>query len=107
MDLYYKIRLPTVSGVKDSVTVTLRLRSRKLERCCSRDVPGGPVVKTLCCHCRAHGFNPWSETKIPHAERHSRKVKNKREREKKIMLFSPVKQRKKSEPSVPHSKHYN
>ena len=22
--------------------------------------PGGPVVKTLCFHCRGHGFSPWS-----------------------------------------------
>ena len=26
----------------------------------SMDFPGGPVVKTLHVHCRAHGFNPWS-----------------------------------------------
>ena len=25
-----------------------------------RDFPGGPVVKTLCFHCRGCGFNPWS-----------------------------------------------
>ena len=24
------------------------------------DFPGGPVVKTLCFHCRGHGFDPWS-----------------------------------------------
>ena len=24
-----------------------------------RDFPGGPVVKTLCCQCRGHGFSPW------------------------------------------------
>ena len=23
------------------------------------DFPGGPVVKTLCFHCRGRGFNPW------------------------------------------------
>ena len=27
-----------------------------------RDFPGGPVVKTLCFHCRGHGFNFWSES---------------------------------------------
>ena len=25
-----------------------------------QDFPGGPVVKTLCFHCRGHGFDPWS-----------------------------------------------
>ena len=24
-----------------------------------QDSPGGPVVKTLHCQCRAPGFNPW------------------------------------------------
>ena len=23
-------------------------------------LPGGPVVRTLCFHCRGHGFSPWS-----------------------------------------------
>ena len=23
------------------------------------DFPGDPVVKTLCFHCRGHGFDPW------------------------------------------------
>ena len=26
----------------------------------SGDLPGGPVVKTPCFHCRGRGFNPWS-----------------------------------------------
>ena len=25
----------------------------------SRDFPGSPGVKTLCSHCREHGFDPW------------------------------------------------
>ena len=25
-----------------------------------REFPGGPVVRTLCFHCRGCGFNPWS-----------------------------------------------
>ena len=25
----------------------------------SGDFPGGSVVKTLCFHCRGHGFDPW------------------------------------------------
>ena len=24
-----------------------------------RDYPGGLLVKTLCFHCRGHGFDPW------------------------------------------------
>ena len=32
-----------------------------------RDLPGGPVAETLCSPCRGPGFNPWSETWIPHA----------------------------------------
>ena len=24
------------------------------------DFPGGPVVRTLCFHCRGHRFDPWS-----------------------------------------------
>ena len=24
------------------------------------DFPGGPVVKTLCFHCKGHRFGPWS-----------------------------------------------
>ena len=29
------------------------------------DFPGGRVVKTLCCQCRGHGFEPWSGNKDP------------------------------------------
>ena len=25
-----------------------------------KDFPAGPVAKNLCCHCRGHGFDPWS-----------------------------------------------
>lgn len=31
------------------------------------DFPSGPVVRTWYFHCRAHRFNPWPGTKIPHA----------------------------------------
>ena len=24
------------------------------------DFPGSPVIRTLCFHCRQHGFDPWS-----------------------------------------------
>ena len=33
----------------------------------SRDVPGGPLVKTPCIQCRGPGFNPWSGNQIPYA----------------------------------------
>lgn len=34
----------------------------------SPDFPKGPEVKTLCSHCRGHGFAPWlGRTKTPHA----------------------------------------
>ena len=39
------------------------------------DFPGGPVVKTLCFHCRWHGFEPGWGTKIPHAMQRGQKVK--------------------------------
>lgn len=35
------------------------------------EFPGRPVVKTLCFHCRGHGFSPWSGTKIPQAVWHA------------------------------------
>ena len=38
--------------------------SRKQKKS-ERDFPGGPVVKTLCCQCREHRFNPWSENEDP------------------------------------------
>ena len=38
----------------------------KLKRLC-RDFPHGPVVETLCFHCRVVGSIPGEGTKIPHA----------------------------------------
>ena len=39
-------------------------KSRKVSSCSFEkpegDVPGGPLVKALCFHCRRHGINPWS-----------------------------------------------
>ena len=32
-----------------------------------RDFPSGPVIKTLCLHCRGTGSNPGQGTKIPYA----------------------------------------
>ena len=32
-----------------------------------RDFPGSPVAKSPCSQPRGPGFNPWSETEIPHA----------------------------------------
>ena len=39
-----------------------------------REFPAGPVVKTLCSHCRGHRFNPCWKTKTLHAT-HSKKKK--------------------------------
>ena len=36
---------------------------------CEKETSGGPVVKTLTCHCRGHWFDPGSG-KIPHAVGH-------------------------------------
>lgn len=30
-----------------------------------RDFPSGPVIKTLCLHCRGNRFEPWSGNKDP------------------------------------------
>ena len=40
----------------------------------SGDFSGDAVVKTPCFHCRGHRFNPWSDTKIPHAVQHCEKI---------------------------------
>ena len=39
-----------------------------------RDLPGGPVVKTVCFHCKGHRINPWSGNKVLHATGHSQKL---------------------------------
>ena len=31
------------------------------------DFPGGPVLKSLCCQYRGHGFDPGQGTKVLHA----------------------------------------
>lgn len=36
-----------------------------------RDFPGAPGVRSLCFHCRGHGFDPSQGAKIPHAIQHS------------------------------------
>ena len=38
--------------------------------------PGSPVVKTPRFHCRGHGFNPWSGTKIPHTQTKEKQTNN-------------------------------
>ena len=40
-----------------------------------RDIPGGPVVKTLHFHCREHGFDPLLENKDPTCMQCSQKRK--------------------------------
>ena len=44
------------------------------------DFPRGPVVKTLHCQCRGHGFNSWLGTKILRATRCGQKKKKKKDR---------------------------
>ena len=39
----------------------------------SGDFPGGPVVGTLCFHCRGHGFDPWLGNWILHAKQRGQK----------------------------------
>ena len=39
--------------VKLSIKVDSRTKSE------TGDFPGGPVVETLCFHCRGRGFDPW------------------------------------------------
>lgn len=38
-------------------------------------VPGGPVVRTPCFHCRRAGFSPAQETKIPQTTQYRQKEK--------------------------------
>ena len=48
------------------------------KKCLDWDFPGGPVVKTLCFHCRGRGFDPWlGKFRIPH--RVAKKKKKKKE----------------------------
>ena len=44
----------------------LHLFPRIIFKKVTQDSPGGSVVKNPTCHCRRHGFDPWSR-KIPHA----------------------------------------
>ena len=52
-------------GIPDTQPLTWPCLGRATEegrRCkgYSGEFPGGPVVKTLCSHCRGHWFDPWS-----------------------------------------------
>ena len=42
-------------------------RGKQILKEVPRDVPGGPVAKTLSSQCRGPRFNPWSGSWIPHA----------------------------------------
>ena len=44
-------------NIHKSINVIHHINKRK-DR--NQDFPGGPVVKTLCFHCRGHGYKPWS-----------------------------------------------
>ena len=48
------------------------------------ELPCGPVVKTLCSHCRGHGFHPWLGKF--HMLRYAPSPAKKKEKEKDIML---------------------
>ena len=41
------------------VNVPQQAEGRVIKIVGSGDFPGSPVIKTPCCHCRGHGFNPW------------------------------------------------
>ena len=56
----------TASGKTDKVKKSLIRRSW--------DFPGVPVVKTVCFHCRGHGFDPWLGPKIWHAAQRGQKL---------------------------------
>ena len=47
--LFDSCQQPTVSPVRHIVVL----------RQAVREFPGGPVVRTLCFHCRGHRFEPW------------------------------------------------
>ena len=51
----------------------LRVKRETKIRTVSWNLPGGPVVKTLCFHCREHKFDPWSGEML-----HGQKVKKKK-----------------------------
>ena len=53
----------------------LRVKRETKIRTVSWNLPGGPVVKTLCFHCREHKFDPWSGEML-----HGQKVKKKKKK---------------------------
>ena len=42
-----------------------------------QDFSGGPVVKTLCFHCRGHGFDPWLGNRFHMSHDVVKKIKKK------------------------------
>ena len=46
----------------------------KYLKCWFWEFPGGPVVRTLCFHCRGTGSIPDLGTKIPHAAQYGQKI---------------------------------
>ena len=64
-----------------SRTHRLERRVKGIQEIYLREFPGSPVAiaRTLCFHCRGHGFEPWSGNSDPAS--HVAKKKKKRERE--------------------------
>ena len=53
------------------------------KKCLDWDFPGGPVVKTLCFHCRGRGFDPWlGKFRMPHS------VAKKKKKKKNVLTIS-------------------
>jgi len=67
---------PHVGVLSVAVTVQCIKKKEKQNKTYTqrRDFLGGPVVKTLCFHCRGRGFHLWLG-KIPHAAWHGQKKK--------------------------------
>ena len=70
-----------------SRTHRLERRVKGIQEIYLREFPGSPVAiaRTLCFHCRGHGFEPWSGNSDP-ASHVAKKKKKKRERD----LFNTI-----------------
>jgi len=60
---FYPLEAPI--GERDMLTKIRIEYDMDQKELCRVDLPGGPVVKTLCCQCRESGFNPWSGNQDP------------------------------------------